>query len=206
MEEEEEMLDLQERARRPRHKPHIEWKEPKRHGGPTLTARGVADILGYTDVEMVHQLVEKGPEKDGLPGYIPVGKAWRRKFGRGKSNTLVMFYEGDVRDWAERHPIKEQEKEPVAYTADQERIVLAEAAKIRYPDGSVNRAELARRLAYVPGTYNPALKRGEPRIEPGYGPSLWNARTYKVIKQILDDHQIGLSPAQRKNTSLRRQY
>ncbi len=195
------------------------WQEPKRKtNAPTMTARAVAKMLQFSSVESVHILARRGPERDGLPSYVPApnGIGWTRKFfipkeerGAGYkrlSGVQLMFYPEDIQDWKDRHPFMERDQAPIPYTEDERLIVLLEAALIRDPaTGTVNRTLLMHNLAYERGTGNHKKKlAGLPRTDEGYGPSLWNARTYKKIKQILDDAGIPLPPQMPRDTTLRR--
>jgi hypothetical protein len=185
----------------------IEWKEPKRNGGPDMTPAAVAKELGFANVERIHQLAEDGPEKDGLAAYYNPGTGWSRKYGRGREYTgyRVFFYREDVLDWKERHPFQDFTRK-IHYTPEQKAIVLKEAEAVKYPNGSVNRSRVIENLAYVPGTYDKNSKKGIPRKDPGYGPRLWNTRTYKIVKAVLDDEGYALPPEQPNDTMRRRVF
>lgn len=196
------------------------WHEPKgrKHAAPSMTAKAVAHALGFSSVESVHILARRGPERDGLPAYVPTasGIGWTRKIFIPKeereagykrlSGVQLMFHADDVEAWRLAHPFVERDGAPVPYTAEERAIVLAEAELIKDPEnGTVNRTLLMHNLAYERGTGNPKKKLpGIPRMEFGFGPSAWNARTYKKIKQILDDAGIQLPPQMPRDTTLRR--
>lgn len=179
-----------------------EWKEPKRKGGPTMSTRAVVQELGYSTVESVHVLVRRGPEKDGLPGYIPNpdGRGWQLKrvptreeraamaeAGQPydtKSGVEVMFYEEDVKAWKAAHPVRLRAAQDVTYTDEQRDIVLAEAKKLEAEEGFVTRTRLLTRLAEI--------DRG------------WNDRKYRVMKKILEDNHIDRPPRRVDTTATRR--
>lgn len=184
----------------------VEWIEPIRQGGPDMTAAQVATELGFAAVERVHQLAEDGPEKDGLAAYINPGSGWQRKYGRGHQRIPVFFYRDDVLKWKEQHPFYvkqlEAKQKLIKYTPEQQAIVLQEAEKLKAEEGTIVRDHLLKRLAYVPGTYDKRKRTGTPRTEEGYGPRLWNTRTYPVMKKILDDAGVPIS----RNTMKRRVF
>jgi hypothetical protein len=207
------------------------WKEPKRRPseGPTLTARAVADLLGFTSTESIQILVRRGPENDGLPGYIPAssGTGWIRKnlphltdeemrerrqllsslakeeiarlrregdnrikkiLYETHSGTQIMFYRDDVEEWAKKHPVLAEQRAKVEYSQDEHDLVMSEYDKLKNPDGSVYRSKL----------YN--------HLQRKYGIHTWNTRTYRKLKQILDDEGIKLPPEMKHSTSARRRY
>lgn len=190
-------MSTQAKALRARRQPGVmQWREPKRAGGPDLTVSQVAKMLDLS-TERVKDLAIFGPERDGLPGYINVGNGWERKHGAGYPGVQVMFYKRDIDDWASRHEVIQKEYDPPAYSEAEKRIVLEEAAKIKDENGAVNRRELFNRLRYVPGTVRKqeGVKRlkGDPRTEPGYGPEVWHERTRPIMTAILND--AGIAPA-----------
>lgn len=187
-------MSTQAKALRARRRPgEIAWKEPRRSGGPELTATQVAKMLDLS-TERVKDLAIFGPERDGLPGYINVGNGWERKHGSGYPGVQIMFYKKDVDDWGDRHQVIQKEYEPPVYSEAEKRIVLQEAELIRDSNGAVNRQELFNRLRYIPGTVrkHEGVKRlkGEPRTDQGYGPDVWHERTRDVMTAILNDANI----------------
>lgn len=170
-----------------------QWKEPKRRGGPSMSTRAVVRELGYSTVESVHILVRRGPENDGLAGYIPApdGNGWQRKQvptpeeraamkAAGTpyipaSGVEVMFYREDVEAWKKAHPVRlRSDYSDVVYTDEQKALVLAEAEKLKSEEGHVTRTRLLERLYKIDKS--------------------WNDRKYRVLRKILEDNGIDRPP------------
>lgn len=135
----------------------------QRKGIPDQTLQDAADRLGVSIVE-----IRKKVYRGTLPGYaILRGQGLIKKQpGKHYQGIDTLFYREDLEEYAENAPLVEKREEPVPYTEDQKRLVLAEAEKIKEPDGSVNRARLQIEI----------LK--------------WNSYKYKVMAQILNDEGI----------------
>ena len=165
------------------------WHKMKDGDAPTMTAEAVKEELQFLNKESVHILVRRGPEHGGLPGYIPSsnGRGWIRKTSSGHSGVQVMFFPEDVQYWNSLHPIKGRpEGRRVEYTDTQKEQVLEAAESLKASDGSVKRTHVLRKLTQR------------------FGISKWNTRTYKIIKQVLDDEGYALPPQMPRDTSLRR--
>lgn len=175
----------------------VSWKEPNRRGkGPTMTAKAVAEKLGYKTVASVHVLARRGPEVDGLAAYIPdpeTGVGWKRTHEK-HGGVEMMFYAKDVEKWDREHPKMLLGNASATYTEEEKAFVLSVAEQIKEPDGSVYREKLRVRLA---------KERPGDKKKPGSG---WGASAkYPVIKRILDDAGVPLPPRTPKS-DFRRQY
>jgi hypothetical protein len=131
----------------------IQWVDPKKaKGGPTLTVRGAMQRLGFSSEKSIYIYTRRGPERGGLPGYIPSddGQSWIRRSGPSNGKD-IMFYEQDVKAWAETHPdsnASTPKHERVNYT-DAERDFVLDMAKLAASPAGVYRTHLATLLRTI---------------------------------------------------------
>lgn len=169
-----------------RRKPGVQWKEPKRRGGPEWTAIQVADYLKIS-TERVMKLARIGPERDGLAAYVNVGKGWERRNGQ---KSKLGFYPEDVIKWGQDHPIIALESPE--YSELEKQTLLHEAKLLKEETGMISRVTLMERLRYTPetipspdttrGNWQHSAKAKRPRNEPGYGIDVWGSRKIRTAK------------------------
>lgn len=162
------------------------WITPKEGEGPAITTRGAMEMLSFSSTQTIRALVRKGPEKHGLPAYIPRanGIGWRRKpidEGDPQNWNNTMFYREDLEAWDRMHPSQNRKRLDMAYTDDEMVQVIKVAEEVKRADGSVIRSQVAKLLG-------------------------WNSHKYPKLRAILEDAGYPLSPRQQKSQKWRRQY
>lgn len=161
--------------------PFSPWQEPKRKGPPTLDTEEVRKRLGFKDAESVRQLVRRGPENDGLPGYVEEKDSdgeyhWVRRTepaSKRGPHYQFRFYVEDVAAYDKSHPWYAGKKPPISYTEEEKEFVLCVAEEMRQPDGVVLRAKLMPELAK--------------RARQAGLPYKYHPRIYPKVAQILND-------------------
>lgn len=188
--EKEEVNSVPQRIRR------TAWKEPKRKHAPTWDIKIAARYLGFKTPESVRILLARGPEHNGLQGYIYIESPdeeeckWIPKHGTGYTGVKVLVYPEDVKEW-DKNNLRTTSTNPhldpsISDTEKQEILDSIEKYKREHSSGMINRSQLQQLLVREHGTK-------------------WSGRKgYHKLKRFLDENGYPLLPG-RTDTSTRRQ-